>query len=189
MSNLLKETIVRNKLDELLSITTTDVWLDVVWNLLNDIVGYDLSYGEKTIVKNGNNSNILYLDSGPIDSITSVTINDDTKDVSDFIIYNSYGIKYENGYFYKEVITGVPGRRTMSKRFSTDKVEVVAFTGFTASTLPDTIVYAASVLYNIENYMIDNSHIEQKKIDEISWKVKSDSKINGRVIGLLEPYM
>jgi len=189
MSNLLLDPVIQTKIESLLGYIPSDEWLDVAWSFLKNILGYDPSFGSKLDKKYGNNSDVLYLTSRPVKTLNSVTISESVKDINDFDIKDERAVEYLTSKFYKNPVCQSVSLIGLTPRYRTDRIIVDYDAGYTAEEFPDDMLYAVIRMVTSLTQTIDKGHVEQYKIDELSYKLKSDMVFKKSIEDMLYNYI
>ena len=88
MANLLKDSAIQVKMLEILGFTPTTLWTDIAWEMLCELVGYDLSGSSaKEVFQGGIDDKILYLVKRPVTAISKITFNNIKQASSSYGIY------------------------------------------------------------------------------------------------------
>lgn len=184
--NLLLETQVRTKLEEIVG-QTSDTFLDIVWDTLTGLLGYDISYGPRTSIVDGSDSDLVYLPNRPVKSLTAILINGDTKNISDFEVYGQRAIKWLNGIFIGDNLPY--GSRVMADYFKMD-VDVRYTAGFTADDFPSDLIYVSSLLYKkIKHDVSESGKLSSYKIDTVAYAFKDSKEIDSKIQNILDRYI
>lgn len=159
----------------------SDFSLEVVWEQIVEIIGYNPLLQERIEKYKGNGTDSLYLDCRPIKSITSLRVNDklvENAQFSDEFIYiftNKGYEKYELPVMY-------------DKHVVTDEIEVIYMAGY--ETLPSIIVMAAILMLNNNNHMkSEQGNLTNYKIDTIAYGFKNNNELRQEVTDMLRGFM
>ena len=184
--NLLLETQIRTKVEEIVG-QTSDIFLDMVWDTLTGLLGYDISYGPRISVVDGSDSDLIYLPNRPVKSLTAILINGDSKNISDFEVYGQRAVKWLNGIFIGDNLPY--GNIVMADYFKMD-VDVRYIAGFTADDFPSDLIYASTLLYNKIKHDVSNSgKLSSYKIDTVAYAFKDSKEIDSKIQNILDRYI
>ena len=183
--NLLKETTVKNKLLTLIDVVPTDLWLDIIWERLCELVGYDLSEGsKKEIFVGGIDNKNLYLSKRPLTEITEVKINNVVLESINYSNYNGIAIRFNQ--FIPQNTSRPFG---MSGICNNNEIEVDYIAGYTVDTFPNTLLLVASdLLMTMQSMLGDEGNLSAYRINDISYTWKSQAEITGKFNDVLEQF-
>ena len=189
--NLLLDPIIKQKMVDLGITVPNDTVLDVIWDYLCSLVGYDLSEHQTVETQLGNGTNRIFVEKYPMTSIDGVRINDEDEPLSDFRIVEHTAVEYIDGCFDY----GRKGCASSMRYYSPiiygkmkDKVEITYTSGYTAATFPNDLLLAVmSLLATIPMYKLP-SGLTSYKISDIEYKFSATSSIDPKLEDLLSKY-
>lgn len=182
--NPLLNAINKMKLSSLIGEIPNEVYLDIIWEQIIDILGYNPITMETTERYNGNNSSILYTDRRPITEVSEITINGKVIDAEDYEINDTYIRFLERClYAYKKICDG----DTLYKYCITDEIVLTYTSGYPQDQLPGKIIMAASMLYKLNKDNIGNkANLTSYGIDTIKYTYKDGSDRMTEIESLLD---
>lgn len=185
MANLLKDSAIQVKMLEILGFKPTTLWVDIAWERLCELVGYNLSGGTtKEVFQGGIDDKILYLVKRPVVSIEKITINNSEQPRT------SYGIFKERGVNFRGIIpqnTAYP--YGMSDICNLNEIIVEYKGGFTVATFPNSLIMVACDLINtLQLQTGEEGNLSSYKISDIAYQWKSNAEITGKFDNILSDY-
>ena len=183
--NLLKETTIRNKILTLVETVPTDLWLDIAWERLCELVGYDLSEGAKVeIFEGGIDNRKLYLSKRPLTTITSVKINNVVLENTNYSNYNGIAVR-----FNQVIPQNTRQPFGMSGICNSNEIIVDYIAGYTAETFPNTLLLVASdLLETLQSSIGEEGNLSAYRINDISYTWKSQAEITGKFNDILNQF-
>ena len=183
--NLLKETAVKNKLLTLVDVVPTDLWLDITWERLCEMVGYDLSEGsKKEIFDGGIDNKNLYLSKRPLTEITEVKINNVVLESINYSNYNGIAVR-----FNQVIPQNTRQPFGMGGICNNNEIEVEYIAGYTVDTFPNTLLLVASdLLETLQSSIGEEGNLSAYRINDISYTWKSQAEITGKFNDVLEQF-
>ena len=183
--NLLKETVIRNKILTLVETVPTDLWLDIAWERLCELVGYDLSQGPKVeIFEGGIDNRKLYLSKRPLTTITEIKINNVTLESTNYSNYNGIAVR-----FNQVIPQNTRQPFGMGGICNNNEIEVEYVAGYTVDTFPNTLLLVASdLLMTMQSMLGDEGNLSAYRINDISYTWKSQAEITGKFNDVLEQF-
>ena len=183
--NLLKDVEIIAKITEINGSVPSNLWLDIAWERLCELVGYDLSYGAtKQAFNGGIDDSILYLVKRPVVSIEKITFNNNEQSS------NTYGIFKERGVNFRGIIpqnTAYP--YGMSDICNLNEIIVEYTGGFTVATFPNLLIMVACDLINtLQMQTGEEGNLSAYRINDISYTWKSNAEITGKFDNILSNY-
>ena len=183
--NLLKDVEIIAKITEINGSVPSNLWLDIAWERLCELVGYDLSYGAtKQAFNGGIDDSILYLVKRPVVSIEKITFNNNEQSS------NTYGIFKERGVNFRGIIpqnTAYP--YGMSDICNLNEIIVEYTGGFTKETFPNTLILVAcDLIETLKSQVGEEGNLSAYRINDISYTWKSNAEINGKFNNILDNF-
>lgn len=187
ISNLLTSSTILHKINQLLGFEANDILLDSVWSFMNSYFGFELDSKDRYEETDGTDDDIIFVKCKPITAIKKVLINNTEVDLTDLEIYGNRAIKYLNGYF---IGTGeVPIGNYMGD-YLINKISLSYTAGFTESSLPSDLIYAAALLYkSLATNVSDKGQLSSYKIDTIAYSFRDNSIISNNISNILDRYL
>ena len=183
--NLLKEASILLKITEITGSVPSSLWLDIAWERLCELVGYDLSLGaSKQQFEGGNDDRVIYLVKRPVTQITKVLFNEVEQATS------SYGIYKERGINFRGIIpknTSYPFGMVGICNMNEIVVEYIG--GFTAENFPNTLILVASdLIQTLQLQTGEEGNLSAYKISDISYNWKTNAEIQGKFNNILDEF-
>lgn len=188
MANLLLNPAIKIKIEEICGELPSDLWLDIAWETLNKLVGYELDFGSKTDLREGNGKNIIYLTKRPVKEITEIKINNMYRALEGFEIYEEIGVRNKLGCFDVGIGQCFPivkmGRYTV-----TDNIEIMYNAGYDETDFPNDLIFAACYIIQSKKQMAsDAGTLKSYKISDISYTWKSQEELNVSIENYVRDY-
>ncbi len=182
--NLLLDPTVKAKIAEILGETPSDLWLDIAWEKLITLIGYDISIGDTTEKPDKLDSRVMYFNRRPVNSIAEVKINDDIEDINNYSVFKARGLEFKDRIITQD--TAFPYGMTGGYR---NNIEVTYNAGFDATTLPNTLIMVcADMVRSLKHQTSDSGDLKSYKIDTIAYEWKSSKDVNSKYDDILEEY-
>lgn len=183
--NLLKEASILLKITEICGSVPSNLWLDIAWERLCELVGYDLSQSDaKQLFNGGIDDRVLYLVKRPVTQITKVTFNNIEQNSA------SYGIYKERGILFNKIIpqnTAYPFG--MSGICNMNDIVVEYIGGFTVENFPNTLVLVASdLIQTLQLQTGEEGNLSAYRISDISYNWKTNAEIQGKFNDILDNF-
>ena len=183
--NLLREVEIIAKITEICGSVPSNLWLDIAWERLCELVDYDLSLGTtKQAFNGGIDDRVLYLVKRPVVSIEKITFNNNEQSS------NTYGIFKERGVNFKGIIpqnTAYP--YGMSDICNLNEIIVEYTGGFTKDTFPNTLILVAcDLIETLKSQVGEEGNLSAYRINDISYNWKSNAEINGKFNNILDNF-
>lgn len=158
----------------------SDFLLDVTWEYITNLIGYDIMLQEGVETLKGNGTEKLYLTYRPIKKIIETSVNGVTIENPDF----------EDGYLRLFTRDGEEQSyyTPMATHQKSDTIKVRYEAGYTK--VPNQIVMAAiSLLSNLKANTGDEGRLKGYKINTISYTFKDHLEKSEEFKDLLRPFM
>ena len=185
MINLLKETEILVKIIEICGSVPSNLWLDIAWERLCELVGYDLSSGTtKEVFQGGIDDKILYLVKRPVTAISKITFNNKEQASSSFGIYKERGVN-----FSRILPQNTRYPYGMSGICNNNEIIVEYMGGFTVDTFPNLLIMVACDLINtLQMQTGEEGNLSSYKISDIAYQWKSNAEITRKFNDILSNY-
>ena len=183
--NLLKDPIIKSKIEELLGKTPNDIYLDIVWGRLTTVFGYELDLQDREEEKLGTDIPVLYLNYRPVRELIKISINKTEEVLDEFEIYKERAIKYIGGCFRASGFDNCVNSLVVGYD-ALVKAEYSA--GYTVDDFPHDLLYACVLMYrNLEFNNSSKGNLKGYKISDISYTFKenNDDEITDILTGYL----
>jgi len=188
MANLLLEQALKDKVGEILGETPSDLWLDIAWETLENLLGYKLDLGTRTDRKEGNGKDVIYLTNRPVKEIKTIKTNNLNREISEFEIYKEIGIRNKLGCFEVGIGQCFPMVK-MGSYTVTDNIEVSYVAGYTAEDFPSDLIFATCYIISSKKQMSsDAGTLESYKISDISYTWRSQEEVNSIIESYIRSY-
>ena len=188
MANLLLDPAIKTKITEICGELPSDLWLDIAWETLNKLVGYELDFWSKTDSREGNGKNIIYLTKRPVKEITEIKINNMDRALEGFEIYEGIGVKNKLGCFDVGIGQCFPIVR-MGRYTVTDNIEIIYNAGYDETDFPNDLIFAACYIIQSKKQMAsDAGTLKSYKISDISYTWKSQEELNVSIENYVRDY-
>lgn len=188
MANLLLDMDIKFKIEEICGELPSDLWLDIAWESLNKLVGYELDLGSKTDIKEGTGKDIIYLSKRPITEITEIKINNFDRALEEFEIYENIGVRNKLGCFDIGIGQCFPSIK-MGRYTETDNVEISYNAGYDKDNFPNDLIFAACfIIQSKKQSSSDAGILKSYKISDISYTWKSQEELNVSIENYVRDY-
>ncbi|GAG65906.1 unnamed protein product [marine sediment metagenome] len=188
MANLLLDPFIKLKVEEICGEMPSDLWLDIAWESLNKLVGYELDFDSKTDIRSGNGKDIIYLTKRPVKEITEIKINNRDRVISEFEIYEGIGIRNKLGCFDVGIGKCFPISK-MGSYTETDCVEITYNAGYDETDFPNDLIFAACFIIQAKKQSSsDAGTLKSYKISDISYTWKSQEELNVSIENYVRDY-
>jgi hypothetical protein len=189
--NLLLDPIIKQKMVDLGIEVPNDTVLDIIWDYLCDLIGYDLSLHENTEYRKGTGTNIIYVYQRPLQEIKELTINSKPVSLERLTIENVNGILYLDGCFDKGYEVCNLQDYRVNYRFApvTDSIRIIYDSGFTVDTFPNELLLVVQAIIANMSTLGMASNVSSYKISDISYQFATTDKIfNPMIQSILDRY-
>ena len=185
MANLLKDSSIQVKMLEIMGFTPTTLWTDIAWEMLCELVGYDLSSSSaKEVFQGGIDDKILYLVKRPVTAISKITFNNIEQASSSYGIYKEIAVRFDR---HLPQNTRYP--YGMSGICNNNEIIVEYMGGFTVATFPNLLIMVACDLINtLQLQTGEEGNLSSYKISDIAYQWKSNAEITGKFDNILSNY-
>lgn len=185
--NLLLDSNLKNKIGEIIGKTPSEIELDLVWEALNGLFGYEIDSQERVDCKDGNDSDVLYLDYRPVTKLNSISINGSIDNISKYSIYKKNGI-LNNGNIFKG--SGFNSSDYLMSEYPNMEIIINYTAGFTSVTFPNDLLFACILIYKKQKFELsEKSMLSSYKIDTISYTFKDIKEIENRIKEIVGRYL
>ena len=183
--NLLKEVEIIAKITEINGSVPSNLWLDIAWERLCELVGYDLSSSSaKEVFQGGIDDKILYLVKRPVTAISKITFNNIEQASSSYGIYKEIAVRFDR---HLPQNTRYP--YGMSGICNNNEIIVEYTGGFTVDTFPNLLIMVACDLINtLQLQTGEEGNLSSYKISDIVYQWKSNAEITGKFDNILSNY-
>ena len=185
MANLLKDSAIQVKMLEIMGFTPTTLWTDIAWEMLCELVGYDLSGSSaKEVFQGGIDDRILYLVKRPVKAISKITFNNIEQASSSYGIYKEIAVRFDR---HLPQNTRYP--YGMSGICNNNEIVIEYTGGFTIDTFPNLLIMVACDLINtLQLQTGEEGNLSSYKISDIAYQWKSNAEITGKFNSILDNY-
>lgn len=183
--NLLKEVEIIAKITEINGSVPSNLWLDIAWERLCELVGYDLSYGAtKQAFNGGIDDRVLYLVKRPVTAINKITFNNTEQTTNSYGIYREIAVRFDR---YLPQNTRYP--YGMSGICNNNEIIVEYTGGFTKDNFPNTLILVAcDLIQTLQMQVGEEGNLSAYRINDISYTWKANAAINGKFDSILDNF-
>ncbi len=188
MSNLLLDDDIKAKLTELLGSTPSDLWLDIAWEILNEIVGYKMDLQEREEINIGLQNKKSYLNARPVIEILEVKLNGNIQDLASFSIYKERALLNINSCFRGGV--NPCSLEGLAPLMYADTIFIKYNAGYTAETFPSMLIWVSSLIIEYaQDKLKDEGKLSNYKISDIGYGFINTHERRAEIAIVLDPYI